>query len=197
MCCGTWLQEERHRFWKNLNNNLLLLSDSSILLQLVCVLFTRWRSKKEWGCICFLLIARSLHLFFISGNSHQSIAKGGIVNWWLQQYVSSGKANIRCNCLAVSSGLEIASSNRIWAVVLSHIVTRVEGFHQSSPDISPPFLPTPCFLLLLVLSDWPSPHLEFIILCQSLSYQEMWFCPKTCIASSSILQKREIIMVGF
>ena len=134
---------------------------------------------------------------FTSGNSHQSIAKGGIVNWWLQQYVSSGKANIRCNCLAVSSGLEIASSNGIWAVVLSHIVTRVEGFHQSSPDISPPSLPTPCFLLLLVLSDWLSPHLEFIILCQSLSYQEMWFCPKTCIASSSILQKREIIMVGF
>ena len=115
---------------------------------------------------------------FISGNSHQSIAKGGIVNWWLQQYVSSGKANIRCNCLAVSSGLEIASSNRIWAVVLSHIVTRVEGFYQSSPDISPPSLPTPCFLLLLVLSDWLSLHLEFNISAKVYPIKRCDFVPR-------------------
>ena len=98
-----------------------------------------------------------LHLFasalflFKCRNSHRSIAKVRIID---SNNINGGqKAKIRCKCLAVSSGLEIASllysiseqccSHRLW----------LEGFHQTSPS-------SPNFSISFFLSDISLDHIS-------------------------------------
>ena len=80
--------------------------------------------------LCFIL-----YFSFKCRNSHRLIAKVRIID---SNNINGGqKAKIRCKCLAVSSGLEIASllysiseqccSHRLW----------LEGFHQASPSSLP------------------------------------------------------------
>ena len=154
ICCETWFRETSERMW---TSNLFLLSDSSTLLQLVCVLITRWRSiGNGWGCICFLLIASFFCTFsFKCRNSHWLIAKVRFED--CNNINSRQKAKIRCNCLAVSCGLEIASlltESEQWC---SHnIVTRRLASSSPFSSDASPFFPLPHVFLSELMHKSPS-----------------------------------------